>query len=211
LLLLHNCHTDAAAWCDGTRATTREMKMPKKKIQQPLVKEIQNGKSVEEVIKEHFSEYELTPVAREELPDTIREIIRINNKNLQFAVRSTWEWSEVFSLNAENEFSWEYWGHSEEGTKYPMDEEAYSDSRILNEIVRSLYGIKEKAPKATLTEEEFVERNGEVCPYCKGTALIALDETNWEVVFTGCGECGATWGKTCRLVVTGFKGWRLGR
>jgi hypothetical protein len=185
--------------------------MPKKKPTHALIGEMQLGKSVEDVIKEHFSDYGLTADAREALPEIVREVLRINKKDLQFQVLTLEDQSWITILNAASDLCLEYWEYDDEDLPSALMEEAYEDCGILNEIVRRLYGVRKKRPKATLTEEEFAARNGEMCPYCKGNAVAVLDETGCERVITGCRECGATWEKTCRMVVTGFKYWRHGR
>jgi hypothetical protein len=185
--------------------------MPKKKPTHALIGEIKLGKSVEDVITEHFSEYELTDRALEQLPRLIGEVVRINKHDVQFQVTTTRDESSISVLNATSDFCIEYWEYNQYDDKISLEEEAYEDCEILNEIVRRLYGVKKKRPEPMLTKEEFVERNGEVCPYCKGNAVAVLDEIGGERVITGCRECGATWEKNCRLVVTGFKYWRHGR
>jgi len=105
----------------------------------------------------------------------------------------------------------EYWEYDQEDRPIALEEEAYDDCEVLNEIVRRLYGVKKKRPKATLTQGDFLKKKGEACPYCGGDALVTLYEPHSTWVIAGCKQCGATWEKRFKLVVTGFKEWRHGR
>ena len=185
--------------------------MPTKRTKHPLIREIQLGKTVEEVIAEHFAGYDLQEPAHEALPAIIREVIRINKSDLQFQVRTLADESWIMVLNAISDLCIEYWEYNQEDRRVALEEEAYRDCKTLNEIVRKLYGVKRERPKATLTREQFVKKKGEVCPYCRGNALDVLDETRPEWVIVGCTQCGATWEKTSQLVVKGFTEWRHGR
>lgn len=171
-------------------------------MKHPLIKEIQLGKSVEEVIEEHFSEYEFQRgEAQDRLPEIVREIIRINNKWTKFAVKVMSDECHIVILNAASDLMLNYWDD-----EYSMadDDNAHEDCETLNEIVERLYGIKRKKPKPKLTKEQFIAKKGNACPYCGRKAEI-LDGVTWtDRDFMGCPGCGETWEARYERVFTGF-------
>jgi hypothetical protein len=122
--------------------------MPKKTTH-PLITEILLGKSVDELIQEHFSAYTLSDVARRHLPRLIREIIQANDKALRFAIRLELDNS---LMNAVVQLK-PYTCQSDITLNYGSERSFchQSDCIILNEIVRRLFGITRKDPKGTLT------------------------------------------------------------
>lgn len=169
----------------------------------PIITELQLGKSVEEVISEHF-EYDFEEGdVQERLPEIVREIVRIGKANLRFAVDVGIDYCSVIVLNAESELLLDhYW--DDEG-HWARTNEAQADCERLNEIVERLYGARNKKPKPRLTKEQFVRRKGRLCPYCGGKKIIVLDgETYNDSDEMGCQACGEIWNMTHKKVVTGF-------
>jgi len=78
---------------------------------QPIIKEMLLGKTVEEVIKEHFSEVEFKEYSTEKkLPEIIREVVRIGKSDLKFAVDVGQESCGIIILNADSELTlYNYW------------------------------------------------------------------------------------------------------
>lgn len=173
----------------------------------PLLKEIQLGKSPEELVREHFVGYDFQGDVYDQLPDIVREIVRIGNEHLRFAVALEDGWCGIVVLGAgaRNALTLDYW-NDEDG--FAKDEDANLDCEILNEIVERLYGIKRKKPKPKLTNEQFARKKGNVCPYCGGGgATVVLDDVTWNNRdIMGCLGCGETWSRDYKIVVTGFSG-----
>jgi hypothetical protein len=123
--------------------------MPKKTTH-PLVMELLLGKSVEEVIQEHFSGYMPSDYARTHLPRLIREIVEAKDESLRFAVRL--EVDKVLRepvvklkpYTCESNITLDY------GTR--VSDSPQPDCMILNDIVRRLYGINREDSKATHTQ-----------------------------------------------------------
>ena len=122
--------------------------MPKKTTH-PLIMELALGKSVEEVIQGHFSGYTLSDFARSHLARLIREIVELDNKALRFAVRLDLNKSSqepvvrLISYTCPSTITLDYTSRDHAS--------AQPDCVILNDIVRRLYGINKKDPKATQT------------------------------------------------------------
>ena len=133
--------------------------MPKKTTH-PLIMELALGKSVEEVIQEHFSGYTLSNFARGHLPRLIREIIEVDNKALRFTVRLELDESlqqpviQLMPYTCQSDITLNY---GSEVSTSPQ-----SDCVVLNDIVRRLYGITRKDPKATHTQG-FVKTTAVSC------------------------------------------------
>lgn len=176
----------------------------------PIIMEIQLGKPVEAVVQEQEWDELLTDTTSARLPEIIKEIIRINNPNLTFAVMGFDNECQIVVLNATSGICLEYYEYEDYGDgngeiKRRLDEQAHDDCAVLNKIVQSLYGIERKAPKPSVTQEEFVEKDGKVCPYCGAASVTDLDETYVYRIEMGCPTCGAIWGKIQSVVVTGFR------
>lgn len=138
--------------------------MPKKTTH-PLITEILLGMSVEKVIQEHFSGYKLSDFARKHLPRLIGEIIKLDNKALRFAVRLELDKSSqepvvrLMSYTCQSDITLTY---ESEVPRSPQP-----DCVILNDIVRRLYGINRKDPKATHTQGFVkVPAVSRTCPRC---------------------------------------------
>ena len=185
--------------------------MPTKKTKHPLIREIQLGKTVEEVIEEHFAEYELYEWLRDHLPALILEVISIDKMDLQFQVQTTEDETRIIILNATSDVYLRYCQFGLKDGTVDFEEEVYDACEFLNEIVRRLYGVEKKRPRAMLTREQFVKGKGEACPYCRGKALLGLNDIRPQAVIVGCTQCGATWEKTSDVALNGFKEWRHGR
>lgn len=176
----------------------------KTKMKNPIIKEILLGKTVEEVIEEHFSDYEFEGYSTEEkLPEIIREIIRIGKSDLRFAVCLQHASCDIIFLNGKSDLQLEnYW---ESDGDWAKTDEASQDCDNLNDIVERLYGVERKRPKAKITKEAFLKKKGKVCPFCLSTKITALDEFTWtNHDEMGCRACGETWDRDCKTVVTGF-------
>jgi hypothetical protein len=170
----------------------------------PIITELQLGKSVEEVIKDHFSHYdfEMSETVRS-LPEIIKEIIRIGKSDLRFAVDVGPDSCGIIVLNAESDLSLDYYWNYDEN--WAMSDEAAEDCRNLNEIVDALYGTKRKKPKPKITKEQFVIKNGKICPYCGATKIFVLDCETWnDHDEMGCRKCGEIWDRKYKTVVTGY-------
>lgn len=171
---------------------------------QPIIKEILLGKKIEEVITEHFSEVEFEVYSTEDqLPDIIREVIRIDKSDLKFAVDVAYDACSIFVLNDDSNLRLEdYW--DDEGN-YARTDDASADCEALNNIVDALYGTERKRAKPKITKDQFVKKKGNVCPYCLKTKIIVLDAETWnDRDEMGCQSCGATWDRKYKTVVTGF-------
>lgn len=176
--------------------------MPKT-AKHPLIKEIQLGKTPEELVRDHFVSYDFQGDVYDRLPDIVREIVRINNKWIRFAVKLEDHRCEIIILNGGSDLFLDYWNHDD---GFANDNDANLDCEILNEIVERLYGVKRKKPKPKLTNEQFARKKGNVCPYC-GRAAMVLDEVTWNNRdIMGCPGCGETWSRDYKIVVTGFSG-----
>lgn len=170
----------------------------------PIITELQLGKSVEEVISEHF-EYDFEEGdVQEMLPEIVREIVRIGRADLRFAVDVGIDSCGIVFLNAESGLNMDYYWDDE--GHWPRTGEAEADCGILNEIVERLYGTERKRPKPRFTKEQFVRRKGNICPYCGGKKIIVLDgETYTNHDEMGCQSCGEVWERKHKKVVTGFR------
>jgi hypothetical protein len=172
-------------------------------MKNPIVKEILLGKTVDEAIKEHFSDFNWEEHATEKrLPEIVREIIRIGKSDLRFAVDVGQESCGIIILNADSEFTLDnYW----EGS-WARTDEAGTDCRNLNEIVEALYGTKRKRTRPKITNDQFLNKKGKVCPYCLGNKILVLDGETWNNRDEmGCRNCGEIWDRKYKIVVTGFK------
>jgi hypothetical protein len=171
----------------------------------PIITELQLGKSVEEVIKDHFSDRDFEVYSTEDrLSEIIKEIIRIGKKDLRFAVDVGRDSCRIFVLNAESDLGLgHYW---DEENNWAMSSEAAVDCDVLNEIVERLYGAKRKKPKPKITNEMFVRKKGNICPYCGATKMIVvLDAETWsDRDEMGCRACGELWNRKYKIVVTGY-------
>lgn len=176
------------------------------KTKQPIIKEILLGKTVDEAIEEHFSDYEWEENATwDRLPEIIREIIRIGKSDLRFAVDLNHETCLILILNAESDLELD--GYWEDDGNWARIDEVANDCENLNEIVERLYGTKRKKPEPKVTDETFVKKKGKVCPYCKSTKIMVLDDVTWnDHDEMGCRKCGETWDRHYKTVITGFKG-----
>ena len=58
--------------------------------------------------------------------------------------------------------------------------------------------------RAQLTEEEFVEKAGNTCPYCHSSDLVGQISPDfdgaWMSMETSCGDCNKQWYDVYRLV-----------
>jgi len=171
----------------------------------PIITELQLGKSVEDVIKDCFSHYDFEIYETEDrLPEIIKEIIRIGKKDLRFAVDVGYDNCGIIVLNAESDLSLDHYWDDEDN--WARSDEANQDCRNLNEIVDALYGAKRKKPKPKITKEQFVIKNGKICPYCGATKMIiVLDGGTWNNRDEmGCRKCGEIWDRKYKTVVTGY-------
>lgn len=175
----------------------------KKKPKHPLIREIQLGKSVEDVIEEHFSELSIENLDTEaRLEEIVKEIIRINKNDLKFAVKLDDDWCGIIFLNGESDLTLDYWNYDD---GFALDELAREDCETLNKIVDRLYGTKRKKPVAKVPMEKFLKKNGDICPYC-GRTPTTLDETTWSNRdIMGCSNCGEIWAMYYKTVATGFE------
>lgn len=176
----------------------------KKKPKHPLIREIQLGKSVKDVIDEHFSELSIEGLDTEaRLEEIVKEIIRINKNDLRFAVVLENDSCDIIVLNdSQSELVLDYWDHTE---GFALDEMAREDCETINEVVERLYGTKRKKAKAKITKTQFLKKNGDICPYC-GRTPTTLDETTWSNRdIMGCSNCGEIWAMYYKTVATGFE------
>jgi hypothetical protein len=174
-------------------------------MKNPIVKEILLGKTVDEAIEEHFSNlsWEVSSV-KYTLPEIIKEIIKIGKSDLKFAVDVGADYCDIILLNADADLKLDhYWDHE---ANWAMSHEAGHDCRNLNEIVEALYGIKRKKPRPKVTNDQFLNKKGKVCPYCLGNKILVLDGETWnDRDEMGCRNCGEIWDRKYKIVVTGFK------
>ena len=188
----------------------------------PIITEIQLGKSVEEVIKDRFSgeageDYYFEMCMTEDmLPEIIREIIRIGKSDLRFVVEVTSDSCGIMLLNAETKLDLNhYWDDDDtEITHFAAaakpsarEDEAATDCLVLNRIVDALYGTKRKNPHPKITKEQFISKNGKICPYCGSTKkIVVLDGKTWaNRDGMGCRKCGAIWDQKYKIVTTGYQ------
>lgn len=169
----------------------------------PLIREIQLGKSVDEVVNDHFMDYDFQgDDIHQKLPEIIREIVRINKNDLKFAVSLDSDWCAIIFLNGESKLTLDYWNYDD---GYALDDNANLDCELLNKIVDRLYGTKRKKPVAKVPMEKFLKKNGDICPYC-GRTPTTLDEVTWNNRdIMGCTNCGETWSMYYKTVATGFE------
>lgn len=171
----------------------------------PIITEIQLGKSVKEVIKEHFSHYNFELYLTEDLlPVVIKEIIHIGKSDLRFAVDVGYDSCGIIVLNAESNLSLDHYWDDE--NNWARTDESGADCKALNEIVDALYGTKRKKPKPKVTKEQFVRKNGNICPYCGAVKMImVLDGETWnDRDEMGCRACGEIWDRKYKIVATGY-------
>lgn len=174
-------------------------KTKSKSKKHPLIKEIQLGKTVDEVVKEHFSDcgfQDDTSNIEERLPDVIREIVKAKNENLRFVVKVEADCCSIFMLNADSDLRIEgYMSDANYGEGfYPLIDNAHADCEILNNITQKIYGVKRKKAKPKLTNEQFLEKGGKVCPFCGGRAVMVLDDSTYkDRDSVGCEKCGEIW------------------
>ena len=177
----------------------------------PIITEIQLGKSVEDVIKDRFAGEEAGEdyyfemcMTEDMLPEIIREIIRIGKSDLRFVVEVTVESCGIMVLNAETKLDlFHYWDDED---NWARDDEAYTDCHALNRIVDALYGTKRKKLHPKITKEQFVSKNGKICPYCGSTKkIVVLDGETWnDRDGMGCRKCGEIWDQKYKIVTTGY-------
>lgn len=168
----------------------------------PLIKELQLGKSPEELVREHFVSYDFQGDVYDRLPDIVREIVRIGNERLRFAVRLRGS-CNVIILGGSSDLSLEYWDYDRGQS---LEDDAHLDCGILNEIVERIYGVSRKKSKIKLTKEQFLKKKGQVCPYCGHKPEVLDDETWSDRDILGCRGCGETWEMLVKVVITGFRG-----
>jgi hypothetical protein len=171
----------------------------------PLIREIQLGRTVEEVVDEHLlPDYDLHGCYGEgaDLYDIVREVVRLNKKWLRFAVETGPGSCNIIVLNDSSDLSMSYW---DDDYEFALSDNAEADCQTLNDIVERIYGTKRKKPKPKMSQEEFAAKEGENCPYC-GRDAIVLDKVTWnDRDIMGCGGCGETWFRRHKKVVTGFE------
>lgn len=171
----------------------------------PLIREIQLGRSVEEVVDEHLlPDWDIHGCYGEglDLYGLVREIVRLNKKWLRFAVETSPGSCNIIVLNDSSDLSMSYW---DDDYGYALSDHAEADCEILNNIVEKIYGTKRKKPKPKISQEEFAEKEGEICPYC-GRFAIVLDKVTWSNRdIMGCKGCGETWARMHKKVITGFE------
>jgi len=169
----------------------------------PLIQELQLGKGVEELVRDNFMELDFQGHAADELPNVVREIVRLNNPDLRFAVGMDTNSCNVFILNGTSGLELDYWDH-----KYHVadDDNAMTDCDILNGIVESIFGKKRKKAKPKISKEQFSKKNGRICPFCLAENPMVLDDPGpWNNRDRmGCKSCGETWERKYKTIVTGF-------
>ncbi len=171
----------------------------------PIITELQLGKSVEDVIKDHFSDRDFEAYLTEDrLPEIIKEIIRIGKKDLRFAVDVGHDSCGIIVLNAESDLELDHYWDDEDN--WANSGEASEDCDALNEIVERLYGAKRKKPKPKITNEMFVRKHGKICPYCGAVKkIVVLDDVTWnDRDEMGCRACGELWNRKYKIVTTGY-------
>lgn len=170
-------------------------------MKHPLIKELKLGKSPEELVREHFVGYDFQGDVYGRLPDIVREIVRIGDEHLRFAVKLTDYKCEIIILSSSDLYL-NYWDYDREA---PLEDDARTDCEMLNQIVDRIYGTERKKGRPKITKEQFLRKKGRVCPYC-GQKPEVLDDVTWsDRDIMGCQNCGETWEMNYKIVVTGFK------
>jgi hypothetical protein len=169
--------------------------------QHPLIRELELGRTVDELIAEHFTDCDFSGPAENHLPQIIRELVNVG-RPVRFAVLLTAYSCEVFVLDEKCNIGFDYWDYRHSSA---LDDDAHRDCGILNEITEKLFGIKRKSQKPLLTPAQFVQKKGKVCPFCLHGEPKVLDEVTWTAFeVCGCPKCGQTWRKNFKQSITGF-------
>jgi hypothetical protein len=167
-----------------------------------IIKEIQLGKSVEDVVKDHFldlydEDFHILDLDVQ-VPEIVKKIVGLNKPDLNFAVEITAWACKIIALNGDCTVPLEYWDDQYSEAK----SEVYADCEFLNKIVEKLFGPRKKT-RTKITGKEYSQKRR--CPYCLGTKMVVLDRTTYSnKVEMGCNKCGSTWDEKIKTVVTGF-------
>lgn len=183
--------------------------MATKKQSIPLIKEVMLGKSIEDLINEHWDHIEFTDTGIWELGEVVKSIITMNTPNLRFGVDVSHDYCDIITINPPAGDALRLEGYWDEDYNSSKDEDAWFDCKSLNEIVESLFAKTNKR-KPKLSQSEFIRLNGadshKVCPFCLGKKLIVLDRVTWtNKVIMGCKKCGQVWNNLTREIVMGFE------
>lgn len=169
----------------------------------PLIREVQLGKSVEELCRDNFGDYQFQVLdPDDDLPGIVREIVRRNKPDLKFAVKTDDSSCRIILLNDKGDIEEipDYW---DDEYNMARDDDAACDCEYLNQIVLRIFGVEKKKPKAKITKKEYARKK--CCPYCLGKDTIILDDVTFKSQEeVGCRTCGETWGSLLKIVVTGF-------
>lgn len=173
----------------------------------PLIREIELGRPVESISEQLYEELDFQVV--DNLEGVIKELIRLNDPNARFAVFTKDDNCYITLLNHEESYEWprnldfHYWDDED---RYARSDDADLDCEQLNEVVRRLFGTKDKSVKK-MTKEQFLKKKGKCCPYCGISKVVILDDfITWKTSqIVGCSKCGRTWMRNYEMKLEGYE------
>jgi hypothetical protein len=171
----------------------------------PLIREIQLGRSIESLCGDFIEEMNFQRMDELELVDAVKELIRLNDPKVRFAVFVEEDDCYVSLLNKNKEWperlEFKYW---DDEYRFALSDDAELDCENLNEIVRRLFGYEQK-PAKKMTNRDFLKKKGECCPYCSRTKIVVLDDVTFRDEKTmGCSKCGQVWSVKYEMKIKGY-------
>ncbi len=173
----------------------------------PLIRELQLGKSCQELATELLESDDFGGFQRiddEELVRIIKELVALNDPNVRFGVFTESDSCSIDLVNNGKSVAVE--GYYDDEYRFHLEDDAQCDCEILNDLVERLFGpVKIKRKKVTKTE--ILKAGGMICPHCglretaprkdeivESSHLVLDDFTIDSMTKTlGCRECGGTW------------------
>jgi hypothetical protein len=186
----------------------------------PLLTEIQLGRPIKDVaeslLEEASKENEVHNLDADDIEKVIKELIRVNNKNIRWHVCEGYESCSVLVLDKkfQDDLFFDYW--DDEG--WARDDEAHEDCDFLNEVTKKLFAVEDKPQKAKVTQTDFKKKKGKVCPYCNSTKVTSIGvlSTYMKKIQKGlmgdwmanremaCIKCNAEWTEEYKLTISKY-------
>jgi len=180
----------------------------------PLLTEIQLGRSIKDVAESLLEEAETNDIQvhsldANDLEKVIKELIRVNNKNIRWHVCYGYDSCSVLTLDKKfQDDLFDYW--DDEG--WAREDEAHDDCNFLNEVTKKLFAVEDKPQKAKVTQADFKKKKGKVCPYCKSTKVTSIGilstympKDDWIANRQmACTKCNAEWTEEYKLTISKY-------